>query len=337
MFFSTLVFILYWAPSNKMMHTMRRINEEGPNSMTIKNSHELIQHTNYKYRNMNPNQNDPYYYYPQNWYNKFQAYPTQQQHQLTDHTDYLYRQHAQLTFVLVHGSWVDPFFWHGITRELQKMGHIVHTPQLPGHGTDKDKNVNHEMITKQVVHYITSNKLNNIILVGHSFGGTVIQKVAEQLHDRIKRLVFWNAFVLNDGESTADELPPQAQKFFLDLSKQSIDHTIKLPFQFFREVFVNLADIQTARQIYNATTPEPATPLFEKLDLKTFYQLTTPRSYINLQEDTVVPTTENTGWYPHMANRLGVYRFIQGSGDHMSTAKLYPRKVAQLIVNASRD
>ncbi|WP_255294970.1 carboxylesterase [Bacillus sp. AFS041924] len=304
--------------------------------MTSKKSHEMIQSLNYRNRNMNPNQNNPYYYYPHNWYNEYQSYPNQQQH-LIDQSDIFYRQHAQYTFVLVHGSWVDPFFWHGINRELQKMGHIVHTPQLPGHGTDKDKHVNHEMITKQVVHYITSNKLNNIILVGHSFGGTVIQKVAEQLHDRIKRLVFWNAFVLNDGESLADQFPKQAQEFLLGLAQQSTDHTINLPFQYFRDVFVNLADLQTAKDIYNATTPEPATPLVEKLDLKSFFQLSTPRSFINLQEDTAVPAGENSGWYPHMASRLGVYRLIQGSGDHMSTAKIYPRRMAQLILNASRD
>ena len=304
--------------------------------MTIKESHEVTQHFNYKYRNMNPHQIDPYSYYPQNWFNEYHSNPVQSQHQFVDQSDYFYR-HAQLTFVLVHGSWVDPFFWHGIAAELRKMGHVVHTPQLPGHGTDKDKNVTHEIITNSVVHYITSNKLKNIILVGHSFGGTVIQKVAEQLHDRIKRLVFWNAFVLNDGESLADQFPQQAQNFLLGLAGQSTNNTINLPFQYFREVFVNLADLQTARQIYNATTPEPAAPLVEKLDLKTFYQLSTPRSFINLQEDTVVPAGEKYGWYPHIASRLGIFRFIQGNGDHMSTAKLYPRKVAQLIVNAGRD
>ncbi|XZF74808.1 alpha/beta hydrolase [Bacillus sp. AL-1R] len=305
--------------------------------MTNKKSPEMIHPINFRNQNMNPIQNNPYYDYHHYWYNEYQSYPIHQQHHTLDQSDIFYRQHAQAIFVLVHGSWVDPFFWHKIAQELQKMGHIVHTPQLPGHGTDKDKNVNHEMITKQVVHYIRSKKLNNIILIGHSFGGTVIQKVAEQLHDRIKRLVFWNAFVLNDGESLVDQLPPQTQKLFLDLAGQSSDHTIKLPFQYFRDVFVNLADLQTARQIYHATTPEPATPLVEKLDLKTFYQLSIPRSYINLQEDTAVPTGENSGWYPHMASRLGVYRFIQGSGDHLSTAKIHPRRMAQLIVNASRD
>lgn len=302
--------------------------------MATKQYNEVMYHFDPKFRHLNFNQTNPYSHHPHHLNNEYYA-QTNQNH-LIDPNDLFYRQNS-LTFVLVHGSWVDPSFWNGIAGELRKMGHTVHTPQLPGHGTDKNKNVTHEMITHSVVEYITTQNLKNIILVGHSFGGSVIQKVAEQLPDRIKRLVFWNAFILNDGESMADQFPPQAQQFLLGLAQQSTDNSIKLPFSYFREVFVNLADLQTAQQIYNSTTPEPAAPLIEKLDLKLFYQLSTPRSFINLQEDTVVPAGEAFGWYPHIASRLGIYRFIQGHGDHMTTAKLQPRKVAHLIINAGRD
>ncbi|WP_088041812.1 alpha/beta hydrolase [Bacillus sp. EAC] len=304
--------------------------------MTIKEFYAVKNHFDHKYRNSQLNQLNPYSYYPQNWNNEYTANPYES-HYYPDQTDFFHRHQSQITFVLVHGSWVDPSFWNGISADLRKMGHVVHTPQLAGHGTDTNKNVTHEIVTKSVVDYITTKNLINIILVGHSFGGSVIQKVAEQLPDRIKRLVFWNAFVLNDGESMADQFPKQAQDFLLGLAQQSSDHTIKLPFSYFRETFVNLADLQTAQQIYNSTTPEPANPLVEKLDLKNFYRLTTPRSFINLQEDTVIPAGEQYGWYPHLASRLGIFRFIQGHGDHMSTAKLQPRRIAQLIVNAGRD
>jgi pimeloyl-ACP methyl ester carboxylesterase len=325
---------MYWAPFNLIMHNMGKINKEGPLLMTTKEHNEAMHQFNYYFRHINPNQSTPYSYQPYHFNNEY--YTNTTQNSLIDHNDLYFRQHI-LTFVLIHGSWADPTFWNGIAGELRKMGHIVHTPQLPGHGTDKNKNVTHAMITQSVVEYITTQNLKNIILVGHSFGGSVIQKVAEHLPDRIKRLVFWNAFILKDGESMADQFPPQGQQFILGLAQQSPDHSIKLPFSYFREVFVNLADLQTAQQIYNSTTPEPSAPLTEKLDLKAFYQLTTPRSFINLLEDTAIPAGEAYGWYPHMASRLGIFRFIQGHGDHMTTAKLQPRKVAHLIVNAGRD
>jgi pimeloyl-ACP methyl ester carboxylesterase len=43
--------------------------------------------------------------------------------------------------------------------------------------------------------------LHDIILMGHSYGGMVITGVADRVPDRIRRLVYVDAFVPNDGES----------------------------------------------------------------------------------------------------------------------------------------
>src|SRR6187402_3480394 len=58
-----------------------------------------------------------------------------------------------------------------------------------------------------IVNYIADNDLRDFVLVGHSYGGTIIAKVAEAVPDRIERLVFWSAFVLLDGQSLLDETP----------------------------------------------------------------------------------------------------------------------------------
>lgn len=242
-----------------------------------------------------------------------------------------------LTFVLVHGSWADSGFWDGIAAELRRMGHVVYAPEYPGHGPDTNKAVSHAMITKSVADFITANQLQDVILVGHSFGGTVVQKTAELVPDRIKRLVFYNAFVLNDGESLADEFPPSARQGFQQLLQSSKDNTIMLPFPLFRETFVNLASLEVAEQIYKGITPEPAKPLFEKLDLKKFYSLTMPRSYLYFTEDNVLPQGNGYGWHPHMSSRLGLFRLIKGHGDHMTTAKTEPALVAARIYEAGRD
>jgi pimeloyl-ACP methyl ester carboxylesterase len=243
----------------------------------------------------------------------------------------------KLTFVLVHGSWADAHFWDGIAAELRKKGHVVYTPEYAGHGNDPNKAVTHAMITKSVVDYITKLNLHDIVLVGHSFGGTVIQKVAEQVPDRIKRLVFWDAFVLKDGESLVDELPPQTRQGFEQLRAASHDDTIMLPFPLFRALFVNTATLEEAKWIYARVTPEPAQPLFEKLDLKAFYALPTSKSYLFFYQDNVFAGAEGLGWYPHMASRLGLFRLIVGDGDHMTDAFTRPAMVAQKLYEAGRD
>ncbi len=239
-----------------------------------------------------------------------------------------------LTFVLVHGAWADTSFWDGVAKKLRKMGHTVYVPEYPGHGPDPNKDVTHAMISKSIADYITSKNLHDIVLVGHSFGGSVIQKVAELVPDRIKRLVFFDAFVLNDGQSVADEFPPQTRATFEQLIK---DNAIILPFPVFRETFVNLADLKLAQTIYDNVSPEPAKPLFEKLDLKKFYSLDIPKSYLYLTEDTALPQDNGFGWHPHMSSRLGLFRLIKAHGDHMSTAYTHPEMLAQKICEAGRD
>ncbi|SDP22807.1 Alpha/beta hydrolase family protein [Paenibacillus sp. yr247] len=254
-------------------------------------------------------------------------------------SDERYRISAQqrLTFVLVHGSWADSHFWDGVAAVLRSQGHIVYTPEYAGHGTDPNKNVTHAMITKSIVDYLKQLNLRDIILVGHSFGGTVIQKVAEQVPDRIKRLVFWNAFVLKDGESVADEFPPQTRQGFEQLRTMSTDDTIMLPFELFRSLFVNTASTEDAKLFYSSVSPEPAKPLFEKLDLKAFYALPTPKSYVYFYQDNIFPQGEGYGWNPHMSKRLGLFRLIVGDGDHFTDTRTRPAYLAQKIYEAGRD
>lgn len=243
-----------------------------------------------------------------------------------------------LTFVLIHGSWADTSFWDGVADELRQKGHIVYVPEYPGHGPDPNKNVTHTMLSQTIADYIYSRNLHDIVLVGHSFGGSLVQTVAQLIPGRIKRLVFLDAFVLKDGQMLADEFPPDVRQAFQQLRESSMDDTIMLPFPLFRETFVNLASLELAQQMYNKITPEPAKPFYEKLDLKRFYSLNIPKSYIFLTADNVLPQYSNEyGWHPHMSSRLGLFRFIIGQGDHMTTAKTEPRYLAQKIYEAGRD
>jgi pimeloyl-ACP methyl ester carboxylesterase len=72
---------------------------------------------------------------------------------------------------------------------------------------------------------LADNDLTNIILVGHSYGGMIITGVADSAPGRIRRLVYWNAFVPNNGESVIDMLPPQ----YVALFDSSVARRGKLP------------------------------------------------------------------------------------------------------------
>ena len=54
---------------------------------------------------------------------------------------------------------------------------------------------------QSIVDYLVLNGLTDLVLVGHSYGGMIITGVADRVPGRIRRLVYWNAFVPNNSES----------------------------------------------------------------------------------------------------------------------------------------
>jgi pimeloyl-ACP methyl ester carboxylesterase len=204
-----------------------------------------------------------------------------------------------------------------------------------GTGKGANRKVNHAQCTKSVVDHIVNQNLSDIVLLGHSFGGTVIAKVAEVIPERIRRLVFLNGFVLQDGNSLNDEVPQFYVTLFEQLSQSSADHTVMVPFPIWREAFMNDADLEMAKSVYAQLSPEPYQPFKDRLDLKKFYALGLPKSYINCTEDIALPHGE-WGWHPRMSNRLGLYRLVHMPGGH-EVMFTNPKGLAEKIIEAGRD
>src|SRR3984957_20745503 len=108
------------------------------------------------------------------------------------------------TFVLVHGAWHGSWCWKRVRQALQAAGHNVFTPTLTGvadrsHLLSPDVNLDTHI--DDVVNLIRWEELSDVVLCGHSYGGMVITGVADALSDRIRSLVYLDAFVPKDGEA----------------------------------------------------------------------------------------------------------------------------------------
>jgi hypothetical protein len=141
--------------------------------------------------------------------------------------------------------------------------------------------------------------------------------------------------VLADGNCLNDEIPPYYVQLFDSLAAQSKDGTVLMPFSIWREAFVNDGDLETARSTYARLSPEPYGLFCEKLDLKKFYALELPRSYLNCTEDIALPHGE-WGWHPRMSSRLGLFRLVQMPGSHEALFT-NPAMLAEKIIEAGRD
>ncbi len=123
--------------------------------------------------------------------------------------------------VLGHGAWHGGWCYRHTAGALRKMGHDVFTPTHTGVGErahQADENITLETHIRDVAGCIEAEEISNIILVGHSYGGMVITGLADRMADRIKALVYLDAFVPGDGESLIALLhkalePPVAAQF----------------------------------------------------------------------------------------------------------------------------
>lgn len=113
-------------------------------------------------------------------------------------------------FVLIHGGWHGGWVWQRVARILRARGHDVYTPSLTGLGDRSHlltEAVSVDTHTEDVVALLRYEGLNNVTLVGHSYGGMVIAAVAGRVPERIHRLVFLDAFLPETGKSLNDYAP----------------------------------------------------------------------------------------------------------------------------------
>jgi pimeloyl-ACP methyl ester carboxylesterase len=209
---------------------------------------------------------------------------------------------------------------------------------VAGHGPGVDKAVTHAQSTQSIADFIVQQHLTEVVLLGHGDGGTIIAKVVEQIPDLIKRLIFWNAFVLNDGESILDNVPPYYRTLLEQMASASPDRAVMLPFPLWREAFMNDADLSLAQASYAQLSPAPY-QFLERLDLKKFYGVIQSGqvacSYLNCTEDIALPQGV-WGWHPRMSNRLGLCRLVQMPGGH-EVIFTNPAGLAEKIIEAGRD
>lgn len=245
------------------------------------------------------------------------------------------------TIVLVHGSWQTGQAFDKTVAALKEAGHTVYAPTIAGHGPGADKGVSHQAQVESIASYIVSKKLSDFVLVGHSYGGTIVAKLAEQMHDKIHRLVFWNAFVLKDKNCILDEVPPHFQGLFTQLHEASPDGSVILPFAIWREAFMNNASLQEAKTSYASLSTEPWSSLSTQLNLEQFYQLILDQklacSYLHGSDDVALPPGETFGWYPRFANRLGLCRMVEFPGGNHAAYINHPAKTAEYLLRAIRD
>lgn len=116
------------------------------------------------------------------------------------------------TFVLVHGAWRGGWCWREVEHRLQRAGHRTWAPTLTGladrshllpAGPDLSMHI------EDIVNLLRWERLENVVLCGHSYGGFVISGVVERMPHAVASVVFLDAFVPAPGDTIATLSSPR--------------------------------------------------------------------------------------------------------------------------------
>ena len=126
---------------------------------------------------------------------------------------------SQHTYILVHGMTGGGWDWKKIDKLLSADGHQVYRPTLTGLG--EKMHLSHPDIDLtthilDIVNLIRFEQLDNIVLVGHSYGGMVITGVMNSLPEKIQQVFFLDAMVPDHNMSAIDIVP-----IFADLPSEN--------------------------------------------------------------------------------------------------------------------
>ena len=209
----------------------------------------------------------------------------------------------------------------------------MHAPTLAGHGPNVLRaGISHSDCVDGVAAYIQQQGLNEVTWVGHSFGGTVVQKLVERFADKTAAVVLLDALVLEDGQCVFDNLPAEYVALFKELAAASADDTMLIPWEIWRDNFIQDAPEFVARSLWERLSPEPNQVNLDRLDLKRFYSLAIPMSYIYFRQDKALPPGY---FHPRMSARLGGARLLEMDGSH-EVMFTRPSELAERILEASR-
>jgi pimeloyl-ACP methyl ester carboxylesterase len=228
------------------------------------------------------------------------------------------------TYVLLHGGWAGGWVWKAVGNILQGAGHDVYRPTLTGLGERVhlgNPNVSLDTHSQDIVNLFEYELLSDVILVGYSYSGLVITGVAERIPERLKELVYLDAFVPQDGQSLADLLPNEAMVVWQNAA-QAGGNGWAIPF--------GPSDEQRL-------TPHPLKTYLDKVVVQNSRSAGLPRTFLYCKMRIEDPTWDkrlaSVRAAAQRAERDPSWRYHELAAQHGTVLETHVRDVADLLMN----
>ena len=232
------------------------------------------------------------------------------------------------TVVLVHGAWAENSSWDGEIAALRANGFPVRAVANPLRSLTSDAGT--------VASFVRSID-GPVVLVGHSYGGSVISEAAGDCPN-VKALVFVDAYLPEPGESAAMLngegsallAQPEDQLYdampYPDAPPQAMDLLLKR--NVFLESFASDLPAERASQLY-ATQRATSTAAVTSPNTASAWKTIPSWAFISTGDHIITPASK-----AFMAQRAGATVTTFDGGSHLSLVS-HPDAVAAVIRTAA--
>lgn len=224
------------------------------------------------------------------------------------------------TVVFVAGMWGGGWQFAKIEPFLAARHYRVYRPTLTGLGERSHlarPDIGLEIHIEDIVNFIRFEKLHDVILVGHSYGGMIITGVADRMPDRIARLVYLDALLPENGESVSSLQGARGKALLAKAQDGFIPAWwVKPDKPFPRDV------------------PHPVKTLTDPIALAGVDSKKIPGVYILTVEKGHAPEEDDFAIFAQRARDRG-WKVIQMEGDH-NPYWFQPEKTAEVLDQAFR-
>jgi pimeloyl-ACP methyl ester carboxylesterase len=178
------------------------------------------------------------------------------------------------TYVLVGGAWLGGWCWQRVARRLRGNGHDVYPLSLTGLGERvhlASPQIDLDTHITDVVNLIEFEELQDVVLLGHSYGGLVVTGAADRIPERISRLVYLDTATLPDGAILLEKFPPDLRERTEDQVEESGEgwkFPIPPPEELADMASLEGVDEEHLRLLYSRATPQPFGTYTQPLRLK---------------------------------------------------------------------
>ncbi|MBX2837712.1 MAG: alpha/beta hydrolase [Gammaproteobacteria bacterium] len=188
--------------------------------------------------------------------------------------------------VLIHGAWHGGWVWQKVATKLRRAGHSVFTPTLTGLGERQhliQAVDGPDVHVDDVVNLASFRELDNVVLVGHSYGGMIAASAATILESCSTHLVLLDALVPEKAGQSHWEIASDDARF----TKELLETSESIPPTGFHRW---AASKQHQQWLADMTTPHPASTFVKGVSrLKHPSTLKLERSYILCTRHTPSP------------------------------------------------